>query len=267
MNRIAETFEKCRAEDRNALVIYVTMGCPDLDTSECLVMDLIDAGADIIELGVPFSDPMADGAVIQESARQALLSGTTLKGVLEKAKKIRQYSENTPMILFSYYNVLLSYGIEKLAADAAESGIDGLLVVDVPFEHSEELIPDLDKHGLSLIPLIAPTTPIDRAVKIVSNANGFVYSITSKGVTGGGTNFDTDLEERMGKIRAASPVPVVAGFGIDSPEKAKPLTKFSDGIVVGSAVMKKINECTDIEQGIAEAADLTAKIAKILKYD
>ena len=267
MNRIGKTFEKCRTEDRNALVIYVTMGCPDLDTSECLVMDLIDAGADIIELGVPFSDPMADGVVIQESARQALLSGTTLKGLLEKAKKIRQYNESTPMILFSYYNVLLSYGIEKLAADAAEAGIDGLLVVDVPFEHSEELVPALDKHGLSLIPLIAPTTPINRAVDIIRNAKGFVYSITSKGVTGGGTSFDTDLEERMGKIRAASPVPVVAGFGIDSPEKAKPLTKFSDGIVVGSAVMSKINECTDIEQGIAEAVDLTAKIAKILKCD
>ncbi len=266
MNRIGKTFEKCKAENRNALVIYVTMGCPDLDTSECLVLDLIDAGADIIELGVPFSDPMADGVVIQESARQALLSGTTLKGVLEKAKKIRQYNE-TPMILFSYYNVILSYGVEKLAADAAAAGIDGLLVVDVPFEHSEELVPALEKHGLCLIPLIAPTTPIDRAVKIVSGAKGFVYSITSKGVTGGGTNFDTDLEERMGKIRVASPVPVVAGFGIDSAEKAKPLTRFSDGIVVGSAIMKKINECTDIEQGIAEAVELTAKIAKVLKYD
>ena len=266
MNRLSKTFEKCKTEKRNALVIYVTMGCPDLDTSECLVRDIIDAGADIIELGVPFSDPMADGVVIQESARQALLSGTTLKGVLEKAKNIRKNSE-VPMILFSYYNVLLSYGIEKLAADAADAGIDGLLVVDVPFEHSQELIPALEKHGLSLIPLVAPTTPIERAEEIVSNAKGFVYSITSKGVTGGGTTFDTDLEARMEKLRAASPVPVVAGFGIDSAEKAKPLTKFSDGIVVGSAIMKKINECTDIEQGIAEAVELTSKIAKVLKSD
>lgn len=266
MSRISKTFDKCKAEDRNALVIYITMGCPDLDTSECLVRDIIDAGADIIELGVPFSDPMADGVVIQESARQALLSGTTLKGILEKAEKIRQDSE-TPMILFSYYNVILSYGIEKLAADAAKVGIDGLLVVDLPFEHSDELIPALDKHGLCLIPLIAPTTSLDRAVKIVSGAKGFIYSITSKGVTGGGTTFDTDLEERMGKLREASPVPVVVGFGIDSAEKAKPLTKFSDGIVVGSAIMKKINECTDIEQGIAETVELTSKIAKVLKSD
>ena len=266
MNRLSKTFEKCKAEDRNALVIYVTMGCPDLDTSECLVRDIIDAGADIIELGVPFSDPMADGVVIQESARQALLSGTTLKGVLEKAKNIRQDSE-TPMILFSYYNVILSYGVEKLAADAAKVGIDGLLVVDVPFEHSDELKPALERHGLCLIPLIAPTTPLERAKKIVSNAKGFVYSITSKGVTGAGSTFDIDLEERMKELRAASPVPVVAGFGIDSAEKAKPLTKFSDGIVVGSAVMHKINECTDIEKGITEAVDLTSKIAKVLKSD
>ena len=266
MNRLTKTFEKCKAEERNALVIYLTMGCPDLDTSECLVMDIIDAGADIIELGVPFSDPMADGVVIQESARQALLAGTTLKGILEKAKNVRQQSE-TPMILFSYYNVILSYGIEKLAADAAAVGLDGLLVVDLPFEHSNELIPALERHGLCLIPLIAPTTPLDRAVKIVSNAKGFVYSITSKGVTGGGTSFDTELEARMNELRAASPVPVVAGFGIDSAEKAKPLTRFSDGIVVGSAIMHKINECTDIEQGIAEAVELTSKIAKVLKND
>lgn len=266
MTRISKTFDKCKAENRNALVIYLTMGCPDLDTSECLVMDIIDAGADIIELGVPFSDPMADGVVIQESARQALLAGTTLKGVLEKAKNIRQHSE-VPMILFSYYNVILSYGVEKLAADAAAAGIDGLLVVDLPFEHHREVLPALDKHGLSLIPLIAPTTPLERAVKIVSVAKGFVYSITSKGVTGGGTSFDTELEARMGKLREASPVPVVAGFGIDSAEKAKSLTGFCDGIVVGSAIMRRINDCTDIEQGISEAVELTAKIAKVLKLD
>ena len=266
MNRLSKTFEKCKAENRNALVIYVTMGCPDLDTSECLIMDIIDAGADIIELGVPFSDPMADGVVIQESARQALLAGTTLKGILEKAKNIRQTSD-TPMILFSYYNVILSYGVEKLAADAAEAGIDGLLVVDVPFEHNAELVPALERHGLCLIPLIAPTTPLDRAIKIVTNAKGFVYSITSKGVTGAGSTFDVDLEARMKELRVASPVPVVAGFGIDSAEKAKPLTKFSDGIVVGSAIMHKINECTDIEKGIAEAVELTSKIAKVLKSD
>lgn len=264
MNRINKTFEKCRAEKRDALIIYVTMGCPDLDTSECLVMDLIDAGADIIELGVPFSDPMADGAVIQESARQALLSGTTLTGVLEKAARLREYSE-APMILFSYYNVILAYGIEKLAADAVKAGIDGLLVVDLPYEHRDEILPELDKNGLCLVPLIAPTTPLERAVKIVSDAKGFVYSISSKGVTGSGNEFDAELEKRMQEIRAASPVPVVVGFGIDSPEKAKKLAGFSDGIVVGSAVMRKINECDDIEKGISGAVELTSNIAKVLK--
>ncbi|MDD5597575.1 MAG: tryptophan synthase subunit alpha [Victivallaceae bacterium] len=264
MNRIRKTFEKCRAEKRNALVIYVTMGCPDLDSSERLVRDLIAAGADIIELGVPFSDPMADGAVIQESGRRALASGTTLPGVLEKAARLRKSGE-TPMILFSYYNVILAYGVEKLAADAAAAGIDGLLAIDLPYEHRDEVLPELDKNGLCLIPFIAPTTPLERAVKIVSDATGFVYSITSKGVTGGGTDFDIELEKRMKKIRAASPVPVVAGFGIDSPEKAKDLAGFSDGIIVGSAVMKRINECDDIEKGIAEAVELTSNIAKVLK--
>lgn len=264
MNRISKTFAKCKAEKRRALVIYVTMGCPDLDSSECLVRDLIGAGADIIELGVPFSDPMADGAVIQESARRALLSGTTLPGVLEKAAGIRKYSE-APMILFSYYNVILAYGVEKLAADAVKAGIDGLLVVDLPYEHRDEILPELNKNKLCLIPLIAPTTPLERAVKIVSDATGFVYSITFKGVTGSGTDFDAELEKRMRKIRAASPVPVVAGFGIDSPEKAKDLAGFSDGIVVGSAVMKKINACTDVKKGISAAVELTSNIAKVLK--
>ncbi len=265
MNRLSKTFKKCKEEKRNALVIYVTVGCPDLKSSERLLTKLINAGTDIIELGVPFSDPMADGVVIQESARRALLAGTTLTGVLNTAKNIRQRCE-TPMILFSYYNVILSYGIEKLAADAVEAGIDGLLVVDLPFEHREEIAPSLDKHDLCLIPLIAPTTPLERAEKIVSGAKGFVYSITSKGVTGGGTNFDTELETRMEKLRAASPVPVVVGFGIDSAEKARTLTRFSDGIVVGSAIMRKINECTNIEQGISEALELTSKIAKVLTY-
>ncbi|MBU8901096.1 MAG: tryptophan synthase subunit alpha, partial [Victivallales bacterium] len=248
MSRISKTFDTCKQEKRNALVVYLTMGCPDLKESATLVTKLIDAGADIIELGVPFSDPMADGVVIQESARLALEAGTTLKGVLELAKNIRKNSE-TPMILFSYYNVILSYGLEKLATDAKAAGIDGMLVVDLPFEHKNELEPILNEHNLCLIPLIAPTTPLERAFEIVSEAKGFVYSISSKGVTGGGTDFDTELEKRMKEIRKISPVPVVIGFGIDSAQKAKPLTKFADGIVVGSAIMKKINECKNIEQG------------------
>jgi tryptophan synthase alpha chain len=239
------------------------MGCPDLENSEKLVENIIEAGADIIELGVPFSDPMADGAVIQESARRALESGTTLKGVLKTAGNIRRKYQN-PMVLFSYYNVIMAYGIEKLAEDAAGAGIDGLLVVDLPFEHRDEVVPALEKNGLCLIPLIAPTTPLERASEIVKDAEGFIYCITSKGVTGGGTSFDVELEARMDYLKKASPVPVVAGFGIDSAEKASALRKFSDGIVVGSAVMRRINECQVIEEGISEAVELTSKIAKVL---
>ena len=264
MNRIKDTFEKCEAENRKAFVAYVTMGCPDLNSSEKLVAEVIDAGADIIELGVPFSDPMADGKVIQESARRALEAGTDLKGILKTAANIRDKYDN-PLVLFSYYNVILSYGVEKLAADAAKAGIDALLVVDLPFEHEDELAPSLEANGLCQIPLIAPTTSIERARNIISNAKGFVYCITSRGVTGGGRDFDADLEVRMRQIHDASPVPVVAGFGIDTPEKAAALSKFSDGIVVGSAIMKKLNECSDADSGITEAAKLTASIAHALK--
>jgi tryptophan synthase alpha chain len=264
MNRIENTFKKCAAENRKAFVAYVTMGCPDLDSSEKLVGEIIDAGADIIELGVPFSDPMADGKVIQESARRALDAGTDLKGILRAAANIRGKYDN-PLILFSYYNVILSYGVEKLAADAAGAGIDALLVVDLPFEHGDELAPALAANGLCQIPLIAPTTSLERARNIVRNAKGFIYCITSRGVTGGGRDFDTNLEIRMRQIREASPVPVAAGFGIDTPEKAAELANFSDGIVVGSAIMKKINECDDITGGIAAAVELTSGIVQALK--
>ncbi|MDD5697552.1 MAG: tryptophan synthase subunit alpha [Victivallaceae bacterium] len=267
MNRISNTFAKCRSENRNALVVYVTMGCPDLENSERLVTELISAGADIIELGVPFSDPMADGPVIQESARRALAAGTTLQGVLDRTKNIRRRYPDTPLILFSYYNVILAYGIEKLAAAAAAAGIDGLLVVDLAFEHRQELLPALNKHRLSLIPLVAPTTPPERAAQIVRDATGFVYCITSKGVTGGGAAFDPELEKRLAELRQSCPVPLAAGFGIDSAEKVRYLTRFTDGIVVGSAVMRRINAGADIEQGIRAASKLTAEIAKILKAD
>lgn len=264
MNRIKDTFEKCAAENRKAFVAYVTMGCPDLDSSEKLVSNVIEAGADIIELGVPFSDPMADGKVIQESARRALEAGTDLKGILKTAANIRNKYDN-PLVLFSYYNVILSYGVEKLAEDAAKAGIDALLVVDLPFEHEDELAPALEANGLCQIPLIAPTTSLERAKNIVSNAKGFIYCITSRGVTGGGRDFDSDLETRMQQIREASPVPVVAGFGIDTPEKAAELAKFSDGIVVGSAIMKQLNECDDACSGITAASELTLSIAQALK--
>jgi tryptophan synthase alpha chain len=263
MSRINDTFEKCKQENRKALVVFVTAGNPDMESSEKLCLELIDAGADIIELGVPFSDPMADGPTIQESSCRALEAGANLPDIMKMAERIRKQTD-TPMILFSYYNVILSYGLEKLAEDCEKVGIDGLLTVDVPFEESDEIKPILDKHNLSLIPLIAPTTPVARAAEIVKNASGFVYYITVKGVTGARSEVPKDLQERLAELRNVCPIPVVAGFGISTPEMASATAKHADGIVVGSALVRFMNQTSNAEDGIAQCRELVHRLSNAL---
>lgn len=264
MNRIAQTFEKCANENRKALVIFVSAGNPDIATTEKLIIQAAEAGADIVELGVPFSDPMADGPVIQEASMRALQSGTTLVDIIAMAARIRKVS-GIPMVLFSYYNVIMSYGVEKAAADCKAAGIDAWLTVDVPFEESGEIIPALEKNGLCMIPLVAPTTPEDRARQIVKDAKGFVYYITVAGVTGARKQLSVNLEERLNELRKFSPVPVVAGFGISSPEMAARTAACADGIVVGSALVKIMNEAASPEAGISKSLELIRGLAAALR--
>ncbi len=264
MNRIEKCFKNCAAENRKALVMYVTAGCPDLQTTEQLINNIITAGADIIELGVPFSDPMADGPTIQLSSQKALNGGTELKDILAMGGRIRKNSE-APMILFSYYNVILAYGPEKLAAECAERGIDGWLIVDVPLEERDELLPIMNQYNLSLIPLVAPTTPPERAADIVKDANGFVYYITVKGVTGTRSSFNEDPAAKLTALRKLSPVPVVAGFGISTPKMAATTAKNADGIVVGSALVKLTLQEKTSEQIIKESRDFVSGLAAALK--
>jgi tryptophan synthase alpha chain len=264
MSRIEKCFERCATENRKALVMYVTAGCPDLQTTEQLINGITAAGADIIELGVPFSDPMADGPTIQVSSQKALDAGTELKDILAMGGRIRTNTE-APMILFSYYNVILAYGAEKLAAECAALGIDGWLIVDVPLEERDELLPIMNQHNLSLIPLIAPTTPPERAAKIVEDASGFVYYITVKGVTGARTSFNEDPAEKLATLRKLSPVPVVAGFGISTPEMAAQTAKNADGIVVGSALVKLTLQDKSPEVIIQESIEFVSSLASALK--
>ncbi|MCP3967919.1 MAG: tryptophan synthase subunit alpha [Lentisphaerae bacterium] len=266
MDRIKNTFELCDKENRKAVIAYVTAGCPDLECTENLILKLIESGADIIELGVPFSDPTADGPVIQKASQLALDHGTTLQQILQTASNVRKHSQ-APIILFTYYNVLLANGLDKIAAQCAEIGIDGMLIVDLPFEHNAELVPTLQKHGLKLISLIAPTTPAERASKIAEVAEGFIYCITSKGVTGGQTSFAAGIDDNLRNIREKANVPVAAGFGIDSAEKASALAPNCDGIVVGSAIMRCILQSDDPQKGIDSAAGTINKIAKALKQN
>ncbi len=237
MNRIINTFETLKSKGQKALIGYLTAGDPDLETSERDLRTAIANGVDILELGVPFSDATADGPTIQAASQRALHSGATLKKVLAIAKHLRA-DRATPIILFSYANPLFSYGYEQLCADAAASGIDGLLVVDMPYEESAELREHMKRHGLLLIQLIAPTTSLQRAEKILAQADGFVYYILVKGVTGARAQLDSTVGAHVAELRQRVNLPIAVGFGISNGQQAREAAAYADAIVVGSALIQ-----------------------------
>lgn len=258
--RINHCFERCRTEKRGALIVYVTVGCPNPVESEALIDRLIDAGADMIELGVPFSDPMADGPVIQKAGQLALEAGTTLKEILAIAKRIRRKHPETPLVLFSYYNVLLNHGLDQLGADLQDAEVDGILVVDLPLEERAELLPMCETYGISFIPLVSPATTPERAARIAENCNGFVYCITVRGVTGVRSSLPPELAEELKQAREACKLPVAAGFGISTPKMAKEISAHADAVVVGSAMMSRL-----LDSGSDAAVELVADIAEGLR--
>lgn len=264
MNRIDKTLKGCRDQGRPALVMFVSAGDPSLETSERLITEISAAGADIIEIGIPFSDPMADGPAIQAASQRALAAGANLPAILAMLKRLRKKLQ-TPFVLFSYYNVIMQYGVEKLAEISADIGIDGWLIVDVPAEESGEIRPALNATGIRWITLLAPTTPPERVEKLVEHAEGFVYYITVTGVTGAREKLPKELEENLEKIRSASPVPVVAGFGISSPPMARTVARHADGIVVGSALIQIMAQAENTDEGIRESAAFVSSLAEALK--
>ncbi|OGV80358.1 MAG: tryptophan synthase subunit alpha [Lentisphaerae bacterium RIFOXYB12_FULL_65_16] len=264
MNRIDTTFARCRAEKRKALVMFVEAGDPTLAISEDLMLAVAEAGADIIEVGVPFSDPMADGPAIQAASQRALESGTTLRGILAMVGRLRQRTE-VPLILFSYYNVMLQYGVEALARDSVVAGIDAWLVVDVPPEERGELAPATAPHGIPLITLLAPTTPPERAQALLAQAAGFVYYITVTGVTGARDQLPENLAGDLERVRVNSPVPVVAGFGVSTPEMARTVAAHADGVVVGSALVKMMASAAQPADGIRTCAEFVRSLAAAMR--
>jgi len=237
MNRIESTFRQLRQDGRKGLVGYLTAGDPDLKTSEGFMRTALANGVDILEIGVPFSDPTADGPTIQAAGQRALKAGTTLGKVLHMARSLRR-SFSAPFILFSYANPLLAYGYAKLARDAAAAGIDGVLVVDMPFEESDEFRAQLRRHGLAFIQLLAPTTSPARAQRLLEHAEGFVYYILVKGVTGARNRVVSGAHAHLADIRGLTTVPVAAGFGISRPEHVRQVAKHADAVVVGSALVE-----------------------------
>lgn len=243
MGRIAETFKHLRKKQEKALVTFITAGDPDLDTTAAIVQELEKAGADIIELGIPFSDPMADGPTIQLSSERAIASGTTLPKILEMVRTVRK-TIGVPIILMGYYNPIFSYGTARFVADAVEAGVDGVLLVDLPPEEadSEGFSAAAREKGLDVIFLLAPTSDEDRIGKVVKRGRGFLYYVSVTGVTGARKDVSASLGEEVQRVRNASAMPLVVGFGISDPGQAGAAAHHGDGAVVGSALVKLFEE-------------------------
>lgn len=233
MIKIAEAFSSGKA-----FIPFITCGDPDLETTGELIKKMSESGADLIELGIPFSDPTAEGPVIQEANIRALSKGTTTDKIFDMVKSIRN-EVAVPLVFMTYANVVFSYGTESFVKKAAECGMAGLILPDVPYEEKEEFEEVCEKYGLELISLIAPTSR-DRIEMIAKKAKGFIYCISSLGVTGVRSSFSTDISDVTGHIKAASDIPCAIGFGISTPEQAKKMSAYSDGVIVGSAIVKII---------------------------
>lgn len=241
MNRITATFQKLAAEKRKALVGYLTAGDPNPKTSFEILRAACGAGIDILELGVPFSDPTADGPVIQEASQRALKAGMTLTTTLDMAARLRRESD-IPIMLFGYYNPLFKYGLERLAQAAQQAGIDGLLVVDLPPEEAGPLRAALQGTGIQVIFLVAPTTRPDRVQKIAQETSGFLYLVTKAGTTGeGGLDYEA-IRQHAAEVKAVSPLPVCLGFGIRNGEDAAKLAPMADGVIVGSTLCNVVGQ-------------------------
>jgi tryptophan synthase alpha chain len=261
--RIDARFAALKAEGRAAFVPYVMAGDPDAATAAAILAGLPGAGADLIELGFPFSDPMAEGPPIQRSAQRALAKGMTLKGALELVRGFRRADEATPIILMGYTNLLVSWGFETFARDAAEAGVDGLIVVDLPPEEAGPLADALDAAGVSLIRLATPTTDDARLKVVVRRTSGFVYYVSVAGVTGVKEADAQAVAPHVERVRRASGLPVAVGFGIRTPERAAAIARVADAVVVGSALVDEVAEAVDMNEDVT--ARVLSKVERLAK--
>lgn len=253
MTRIEQKFAQLKSDGRKAFIPYITAGDPSLDVTLDLILALEKSSADVIELGVPFSDPIADGPVIQRATERALHSGVTLQKVLQLGSKVRRQSE-IPLVLFSYFNPLLNYGLEKLAHDAIESGFDGVLATDLTVEESDTFVRTMRTAGLNTIFLVAPTSSPERMKKIAETSNGFLYAVARTGVTGEQQDLASELNPFLKTLRAHRTAPIAVGFGISRPEHVCAVWQEADAAIVGSSIVK------EIEQHIGKA-DLVERVS------
>ena len=241
MMRIGQRFEDLRKVGRTGFVAYITAGDPDLNTTHQVVLELDRQGVDVLELGVPFSDPLADGPVIQEASQRALAAGATLEGVLSMVADVRAETE-IPIVLFTYYNPIHRYGVERFVKRAADVGVDGVLMLDLPPEEGSDYKAQMDVHGLDTIFLVTPTTRDDRMKLIASHTRGFVYYVSRTGVTGERDSLADEIQNKVSAICRYTDMPVAVGFGISTPEHVSEIARYADAVVVGSAIVRRIGE-------------------------
>lgn len=260
MTRIDDKFAALRAEGKKAFVAYLMAGDPDAATSMEVMKGLPRAGVDIIELGVPFTDPMADGPTIQLAGQRALEGGMTLQKTLDMAAEFRKGDDTTPIVLMGYYNPIYNRGVARFLEDAKAAGVDGLIVVDLPPEEDDELCIPAQKAGLNFIRLATPTTDDKRLPKVLTNTSGFVYYVSITGITGSAEAEAADVGPEVARIKAQTDLPIIVGFGIKTPERSEAIAKVADGSVVGSAIVdligkgKPVAEVLDFVKGLADGA-------------
>lgn len=256
MTRIDAKFAALKAEGKKAFVAYIMGGDPDAETSLAVMRGMPAAGVDVIELGMPFTDPMADGPTIQLAGQRALDGGMTMDKVLDMVRAFRAGDATTPIVLMGYYNPIYSRGVDRFLAEAKEAGIDGLIVVDLPPEEDEELCLPAQAAGLNFIRLATPTTDDKRLPKVLQNTSGFVYYVSITGITGAAAAQSGDVAPEVARIKAATDLPVIVGFGISTPENARAIAGVADGCVVGSAIVKEIAAGKPVAEILARVAAL-----------
>jgi tryptophan synthase alpha chain len=258
-------FAALKQENRAALVTFTTAGDPDYDNSLKTLLGLPAAGADVIELGMPFTDPMADGAAIQLGSQRALANGQNMTKTLQMVRELRKQDQDTPVVLMGYYNPVYRYGVEKFLQEAAEAGIDGLIVVDLPPEHDDELCIPAREAGIHFIRLATPTTDAKRLPGVLNNTSGFLYYVSSTGVTGAAAPTPEKVQKEVEAIKAHTEIPVAVGFGIRTPEQAARIARFADGVVVGSALVDCIAGADTSAEGTAAVLKLTSELAQAVR--
>jgi len=239
-NRISSVFDHLKNKGKKALITFITGGDPDIETTEKLILAMAEAGADIIEIGIPFSDPVAEGVVIQEANKRAIEGGCTVDKLFSMVKRLREKTD-IPLLFMTYANPIYVYGKDKFMTKCKEVGIDGIIVPDVPFEEKDEFAGECNRHGIYLISMIAPTSG-ERAEKIAREAKGFLYCVSSLGVTGTKSEINPKIVELINEVKQVSSVPCAIGFGISTPEQARNMSTISDGVIVGSATVKLVAE-------------------------